>query len=261
MAVKRRPVQARRVRRFEMERPSVVAVLNEGAAWTATNAQRVPGLALALTALAMLVYLFASPQFYVYKADVTGTQRLSADQVYQTSAVDMSSVFFLAPRAIEVRLLEALPGLEDVRVALGLPARLHIAVVEKQASIVWEAGEQSLLADEQGVIIGAGSAGPEALHIRAIEGAPPATGQALDRAVLETALGLSDLLGGARSFEYSPRQGIGWRTEQGWPVYFGVGGDPNQLVAAMRAVMADIKRQGLRPQFLDVSVPGRPFYR
>jgi len=260
MATRRRPTQARRVRRLEMERPNIVAVINEGAAWTTWNAQRVPGLVLAASAFVLLAYLFASPRFFVYGAEVTGTRLLSAEQVYQASGADMNSIFFLSPRAMEARMLQALPALQQVKVSLGLPAELHIRVVEKTVRYVWEAGGQSFLADEQGVVIGTGTAGPDALHIRAGEGAPPVAGQALDAAVLDTARSLSDLLG-ARSFEYSTRQGIGWRSAQGWPVYFGLGGDLAQKVAVMRTLSADLARQGVKPQFLDVSVPGRPFYR
>jgi len=243
-----------------MERPNIVAVINEGAAWTTLNVQRVPGLALAVSAFVLLMYLFASPQFFVYGADVVGTRLLSTDQVFQASGADMTSIFFLSPAAMEERLLEALPALQQVKVSLGLPAQLHIRVVEKNVRFVWEVEGQGYLADERGVIIGRGTA-PDAVHIRASEGAAPAAGQTLEVAVLDTVRGLSDLLGGARSFEYSPRQGVGWRSEQGWPVYFGLGGDLAQKVAVMRALSADLARQGVKPQFLDVSVPGRPFYR
>jgi len=260
MATRRRPAQARRVRRFEMERPNIVAVINEGAAWTTVNAQRMPGLVLAASAFVLLAYLFASPRFFVYGAEVTGTHLLSAEQVYQASGADMNSIFFLAPRAMEARLLKTLPALERAKVSLGLPAVLHIRVVEKTVRYVWEVAGQSFLADERGVVIGTGTAGPDALHIRASEGAAPTSGQALDTAVLDTARGLSELLG-TKTFEYSSRQGIGWRSGQGWPVYFGLGGDLAQKVAVMRTLSADLARQGVKPQFLDVSVPGRPFYR
>ncbi len=261
MATRRRPVQARRVRRLEMDRPNIVAVINEGAAWTALNAQRVPGLALAVAALVLLAYLFGSPSFFVYGAEVTGAGLVPAEQVYQASGADMSSIFFLSTSEIEAKLLEALPALQQVKVSLGLPAELHIRVVEKRVRFVWEVAGQAYLADEKGVIVGTGAAAPDAVRIRVSEGAAPATGQVLDAAVLQTAWGLSELLPGARSFEYSPRQGIGWRSEQGWPVYFGLGGDLAQKVAVMRALAADLARQGVKPQFLDVSVPGRPFYR
>ncbi len=257
---RRRRMQARRVRRFEMERPSVVAVINEGAAWTAGNAQRVPGLALTAVALCALVYLFASPQFFVYGAQVSGNERLSAQQVYDASGTDMMSIFFVAPRAVEERLLATLPGLRQARVALQLPARIEIGVQEKRARFVWEVAGESCLADEAGVVIGTGEAPGDAVRIRVPESVVPAEGESLDRAVLATAERLSELLG-VRTFEYTTRQGIGLRTEQGWPVYFGVGDDLPQKVAVMRTVAAELAQEGVTPEFLDVSVPARPYYR
>ncbi len=261
MATRRRHVQARRVRRFEMERPSVVAVINEGASWTTVNAHRLPGLVLTVAALAVLCYLFVSPQFFVYEAQISGNQRLSTEQVYRASGADMNSIFFVEPRAVRERLLAGLPGLDEVRVALRLPAQVEIRVAEKQARFVWEAGGEPWLVDASGVIIGSGDAPPEAVHIRALEeGVVPGEGQALDSAVLDTAEQLSALLG-ARTFEYTPGQGVGWRTEQGWTVHFGVGGDLAGKVAVMRAVTAELEQNGITPQFLDVSVAGRPYYR
>lgn len=256
---RRRHAQARRMRRFEMERPSVVAVINSGAAWTTVNAQRLPGLALALGSLIVLAFLFTGPQFFVYDAGVSGQQRLSAEQVYQASGIDTNSIFFLAPRVVEARLLAALPGLHSARVALNLPARVEISVVEKEARFAWVVSGVTYLADERGLIIGSGEA-PGALLIRADESAAPVEGQALDEAVLSTVVGLSQILG-AREFEYSPGQGVSWRTEQGWPVCFGVGGDLAGKVAVMRTVAAELESQGFEPEFLDVSVASRPFYR
>lgn len=258
---RRRYAQARRVRRFEMERPTVRAIVQEGASWATLNTQRLPGLALALVCLFIAAFLFTDSRFFVYDAEVTGNRYVSADAVYAASGADTLSIFFVSPEAIRQRILEQLPGLADVRVAVDLPGRLCVAVTERKVQFVWEAEGQVYLADEGGTILGGAEAPMDALRIRCTEGCALAPGQALDPAVLETVSTLSGLLGAARTFEYSPVDGVCWRNGRGWLIRFGVGGDLLQKVAVMQSITADLADKGIEPQFLDVGVPSRPYYR
>lgn len=260
-APRKRYAQARRVRRFELERPTVWAVISEGTTWTAVNARRMPGLVLIIACLLLMVVLFNDPRFFVYSAEVLGNQHLPAERIYEATGVDMHSVFFIAPGVVRQRLLEHLPGLQEARVSLDLPARLRIQVVERQVRFAWEVDGQRYLADDRGTVLSSGEMPPEALLIRASEVSAPVAGQALDLAVLDTVVRLNQILGAQPEFEYSPRLGIGWRTEQGWPVYVGVGGDLAEKVAVMRSMSAELAQKGIQPQFLDVGVPSRPYYR
>ncbi len=258
--VRRRP-QARKMRRFETERPTVRAIVREGTDWAGLHWQRLPGLALALSCLVLIVFLFSDPRFFVYSSEVTGCALVPAANIYEASGADTSSIFFVAPGEVRRRLLERFPGLEEARVAVGLPAVLRIRVVERQVRFVWEAEGQTWLADAKGVILGRGSSPGGMLYIRCTEGCTAAAGQQLDPAVLEAVASLSRLLGGRLQFEYSLGHGVSWRSEQGWPVYFGTGADLPLKVAVMQSMLADLEANGIQPQFLDVSVPSRPFYR
>jgi len=148
-----------------------------------------------------------------------------------------------------------------VRVAVALPARLTVRVAERSVAYAWEVSGQTYLADDRGVVLGAGAPPAGALRIKAGDGQAPAAGQALDLPVLQTAAALSPLLGGNLNFEYTPDSGIIWQSPEGWPVRFGVGGDLPAKVAVMRSMSAQLAQQGVAPQFLDVNVPSRPFYR
>ena len=258
---RRRYAQSRSMRRFETERPTVRAIVKDGAAWANLNVQRLPGLALTLGCLLLLLFLFSEPRFFVYGAQVSGNRALSAEAIYEASGVDMNSIFFIAPRLVQQRLLERFPSLGGVQVALGLPAQVKIHVVERQARFVWEVGDQSYLVDARGAVVGTGDGPPGVLRIRCAEGCTPPDEQMLDPAVLDTAMQLSQLLGGQQSLGYSSRFGLSVRTEHGWLVYFGVGGDLPQKVAVMRSLLAELVSSGIEPQFIDVGVPSRPYYR
>jgi cell division septal protein FtsQ len=249
------------MRRFETERPAVRAIVKDGTAWAALNAERLPGLVLTLGCLLLLLFLFSDSRFFVYGVQVKGDSSLPADAVYQASGVDAHSVFFIAPSQVAQRLLAGFPSLKTARVALGLPAQVSIHLEERQAQFVWQAGGQAYLVDERGTVVGTGDAPPSAVLIRCSEGCAPPDEQALDTAVLDTAMQLSQILGGQRSFDYSPRFGVSVRTEQGWLVHFGVGGDLAQKVAVMQSLQAELASNGIQAQFLDVGVPSRPYYR
>jgi cell division septal protein FtsQ len=258
---RRRYQQARKLRRFENERPSVRAVVREGTAWTTVNVQRMPGLVVMVACVLIVGYLFLNPRFFVYEASVTGNTLLAAEPIYRAAGADSSSIFFLAPSVIEKRIVAQFPGLAEAKVALTLPGRMAIGVKERKVQYAWEAAGQTYLADERGVVLGSGQAPVDAYLIRTTEGTAPTQGQPLDVAVLETASGLSAQLGGQRSFVYTPKLGVGWRTEQGWTVYFGVGGDLAQKVAVMRTMATQLAQAGTKLQYLDVGTPSRPYYR
>jgi len=258
VAARRRPSQARRMRRLETDHVGGRMVIGHSVAWVAVNGQRLPGLALAIGCLLILAFLFSDPRFYVYEAQITGCRLLPAQEIYAASGVDMVSIFFVSSRTVRDRLLERFPGLQKVEVSLMLPARVGIRVAERQIRFVWRAGGQDYLADERGTVLGVGVAPADVFVIRSAEDAVPAQ---LDEGVLATVVGLSQLLGGERSFDYSSRFGISWRSERGWLVHFGVGGDLAEKVAVMRSMLAQLAQEGVTPQFLDVGVPSRPYYR
>ncbi len=258
---RRRPApQARKVRRLEVNSAGVRAVVRQGTAWTAVNVQKLPGLLLAIASLALLIFFFADPRFYVYRAQVVGNRLLSAEDIYRDSGIDQVSVFFVAPHAVQARLLSRFDGLAQARVALGLPAQVAVRVVERPVRYAWEVAGQTYLADDRGVVLGVGAPPIDVLHIHATEGQPPAVGDTLDLSALQTATALSPLLGGDLNFDYSPRFGIMWHAPEGWLVHFGLGGDLPAKVAVMRSMLAQSAGQGGTPEFLDVTVPSRPFY-
>ncbi len=258
---RRRHSQARRVRRLEMERPTVRAVVRGGASWAALNTQRLPGMALALASLVVAGLLFADPRFYVYGAQVSGNHVVPSEAIYEASGADMHSVFFLSPSTMRRQLLEALPALADARVSIDLPSRLCIRVDEKIARFVWEAGDQSYLVDSEGTILGGAGAPDDAFRVHCTEGDLPAVGGKFDPDVLAAIEELSQLLGGVRLFDYSARYGVCWQNGRGWLVRFGVAGDLARKVAVMQSLSAELTDQGIEPQFLDVGNPSRPYYQ
>ena len=260
-AVRRRYTQARRMRRFENERPTMGVIVQQGATWATVNAQRLPGLALVVACLAFFGCLFGDVRFYVYGAEVSGNRLLPEQALYEASGLEGMSVFFVSTDQVRQRLLSAFPNLADVRVSLALPARASLQVSERTVAMAWEAGGQTVLTDARGNLLGSGQAPADGIVVRVWEGETfPFNGQGLDLAAVETIIGLSRALG-ARSFEYSAHMGVAWRSAEGWPVYFGIGGDIGQKVAVMNEMLDELRAKGIHPEWLNVGVPSRPYYK
>ncbi|MGQ9681106.1 MAG: cell division protein FtsQ/DivIB [Anaerolineae bacterium] len=249
------------MRRFEAENPSVGVIVRQSAAWATLNSQRLPGLVLTLACLAFFGCLFGDGRFYVYGAEVSGNRMLPEQVLYEASGLDGMSVFFVSREQVRQRLLSTFPNLADVHISLGLPAQVRLRVSERAVAMAWEVGGQTVLADAQGRLLGSGQAPADGIMVRVSAGGTlPLSGQSLDLAAVETIIGLSQRLG-ARSFEYSERMGVAWRSAEGWPVYFGIGGDLGQKVAVMGEMLDELRAKGAHPEWLSVAVPSRPYYK
>ena len=50
-------------------------------------------------------------------------------------------------------------------------------------------------------------------------------------------------------------------SEGGWLVYLGVGDDMGLKLAILEALETDLRKQGIRPAYIDLRYPQRPTYR
>ncbi|MDY0059233.1 MAG: FtsQ-type POTRA domain-containing protein [Myxococcota bacterium] len=120
-------------------------------------------------------YWDTTPYFRLRSLEITGEQRIGEEEVRSWAGLDEHThVMKLDPREVERR-LEAHPRVADARVAVELPGRVTIHIVErKPAALVLLDGLQ--LADEHGVVF-APSAG------RGEERLPVITGLGAERSL------------------------------------------------------------------------------
>lgn len=142
--------------------------------------RRVVAVLVLLAQVALLVLALTLPAFQVKSPQVTGLRLLRTADVLTAAAVPRQSVFTLDSDAVRRR-VEALPWVQSVTVTTGLPASLHIAVVERPALLrVRRDGEDTLLAGSGATMpVSAAAAAPAAaatalLDDRAGSPQPPA---------------------------------------------------------------------------------------
>lgn len=108
--------------------------------------RRAVAVLLLLAQVVLLVLALTLPVFQVKSPEVSGLRLLRPADVLSAAAVPRQSVFTLDSDAVRRR-VEALPWVQSATVTTGLPASLHIEVVERSALLrVRRDGQDTLLA-------------------------------------------------------------------------------------------------------------------
>jgi len=216
---------------------------------------------LLLLVLGWAVYtIFASPDFYVYGAEVQGNTVVTPEEVYAASELEGMSIFWINPDEVAAR-VEQLPNVKSARVRLRLPARVTIAIEERTPELVWQTGDARWWVDAEGTVVPPRADLPGALTIIDTDGQPVSPGQQLDPSILAAARSLHRLLPELPVMHYSRATGISFTTGEGWPVYLGDGENMDAKLSILVALRKELLARGVSPEFIDVRFVERPFYR
>jgi cell division septal protein FtsQ len=212
-------------------------------------------------ALGWLSYqLFAREAFYVYEARLVDNQLVPAEEIYQNSGLEGMSIFWINPAQVEAAIV-SLPNIKEAKVHCGLPNRVTIKVVERQPQVIWQQGENRYWVDEEGTVLPARGELAEATVIVDLDEHPLQPGDRIDPLVIAGAQKLRSLLPELATVQYTSHTGLSFQSEQGWPVYLGQGGDIEQKVAIMKAMLQEIAAKGIHPQFIDLRFKESPYYK
>jgi cell division protein FtsQ len=227
--------------------------------WQARGA-KLSGLVV-LALLGWAVYtLFTDPVFFVYGAEIRGNIALSAYEIYATSDIDSQSIFWLNPAEVVER-VTSLPNIKSATVSIVLPARVVIEVIERRPEILWQTGETVWWVDHEGMIVPPKGDVTGMLRIVDDDQQPLEPGYQIDPNIVEGAQTLRMLVSEVSVIRYSRLQGLTVSTPEGWPVYLGDGREIKAKLVVLTALLADLKERNIRPTFVDVRDPLRPFYK
>jgi cell division septal protein FtsQ len=243
-------------------RPSSRRASARSLSGVASAGSRVLALLLALSMVGVLIWFFVDYRFFVYSVSVEGTDLVSAENVYQASALDELSVFYVNRMKAADRVRDTLTAIESASVKCVLPAHVQVRVRERVVAYQWHSGGYAHLVDEEGVVLGLdGSLDQDLIAIHDRDGGPLVAGDQIDADVLRAVRQLRALLPEARVFEYSGATGITLTAEQGMVIHFGDGRDVQTKVASMKALLGKIASAGDTAQFIDVRFVDSPYYR
>jgi cell division septal protein FtsQ len=212
--------------------------------------------------VAAVYLLLTAPAFKVARVEATGQNLLSYSEIVQSSGVLGANVFTLDRR----RVADAVSGLGTLRtvdVAVALPNVVRIAVVEYEPRYVWQAGAESYLVDERGVVLGAARGQPTLPAVREPDGAARKRGDRVPLGTLQVAARLASVwpsrLGQAPVSEYGPN-GLVLVTKE-WRAELGDGANLEAQVLALGAVLDQVKENDKEFSFVDLRSAERPYYK
>lgn len=218
------------------------------------------GLTLIFVLGAMLCYLFSSPLFFVWEAEVIGTRWLNAEQVYSAAGVEGYSIFYIDPRRVSA-VVERLPSVARAQIICGLPARVVIRVEERQPAAIWQAQGIQYWVDHSGVLFPRAADLEDPVIIVDQGPADRAPGQQVDARAVVAATGLNNLVPGARIFGYTETDGLSFDLPSGQRVLVPVDCEPEKVAASVTSLQTYMAQEGIAARLIDLRYRNRAVWR
>ncbi|MDK2981812.1 MAG: cell division protein FtsQ [Chloroflexota bacterium] len=252
---------------------------------------------LSLVLVAALSYFvltaFRSPEYRVSTVEISGLQRLNADEVLGSLNLTGQHIFAVQPGAVAEAIADAYPELRDIRVSVSLPARVTISAVERQPMFTWKMKDTSMWVDTEGYLIPARGEAPEMLTISA-DGLPTyqldedlrelgtskiiqdksirkpgqspmlffAQTKHIDSNLLVAVLQLNAWMPNETTLLYQQQRGLGWSDARGWDVYVGQKLESiNDKMVMYETIVRNLEKEGINPSVVSVEFLNAPYYR
>lgn len=208
--------------------------------WDASHAGA--GLLL-VAALALLIYVFASGDFYVYAADIPAAAYTPPAAAFAAAGIAEQSIFYLDAGQIAAN-VATLPHVRSAGVRLSLPNRVHIDLQERQPAIHYQVLGASHWIDDEGVIMPVVTPKEGLIKLIDDEAAATQDAQQLDAAILQAVLYIHSTLPQVTIFRYQKPYGLYFFSPEGWRVNLGEAADMDAKLKRWEAVRSQIAAEG-----------------
>lgn len=217
--------------------------------------------------IGVIGYTSMSEEFFVYSAEIGGTQHLDAQEIYEAAGVHEQNIFWIRPDDVADRISQ-IHGIKSVRVQVRLPARVIIEVEERQPAMVWRVKVQSKdwWLDEEGVVLpyGGDAHAPGVIFVVDESDRFLEEGDRVDpEDIVVSVKQLAEALPQAEFFAYEGERGLSFdlRTQRGhWPVYVGTSDDLTRKIQVVQALDAYLAQRNIVPHHFDVRRADHPVY-
>lgn len=195
--------------------------------------------------------------FALRSLTISGNVHVSAAEVARVAGLDpRTNVLWLSSGAVTGR-LKSDPWIRDVRVSRTLPSAVSVTVVERTPVAIL-AGSR-LLVSSDGVVLGPADATTRLPVIEGPRGHVGSAGLPSDLPALRVAASLpKDLATKLLRVGSSPSGDLALTLRDGTKVVFGDAEQAQAKAAALQALLRWMGRTGIRPAYIDVSVPMAP---
>lgn len=212
---------------------------------------------------AILALFFVTGSFYIRSVSVSGLNYLTKEEIFTYTELANMHIFWVNPDEVRQNILRA-PSIADVRVTLGWPPNMvRIVVDEREPVMIWEYNGEVNWVDLQGRLLVEQEQRENLLRVSVVATGFESDlqiGEQVPTNVVHGALQLRDLLPNISTFLYHPTNGLGYRTESGWEVWFGVGTNMIEKYFVYQSIAEDLRSRGIQPGQINVTNPDAPYY-
>ena len=229
---------------------------------------------LLVVGLASLIYLaWTDPAFQVKAIQVKGLQRLDNQEITAVAGVVGEQIFLVQPEKIQQALQASFPELASVAVAIKIPTKVEVEVVERQPMLVWVQNEQTLWVDASGMAFPPRGDDDPSVRVEAVNWPAPSTGesdaelgnaatQLLSVDMVNAILRVKEEAPKKTPLVYDSQHGLGWKDSRGWEVFFGTDVEEIDMkLYVYKAIVKRLKKDQIRPELISVEFVHAPFYR
>ncbi len=219
----------------------------------------------------VIYFAWTLPAFRVVTANITGNQRVSADEINGVLGSAGQPIFTLLPADMESRLRINYPELASVKVAVSLPNTITVNVVERQPIILWQQNGGYTWIDASGVAFRPRGVADNLISVTALAAPAPGLPSTSDQLspipylsmdLLKAVKTLAASLPSGTAMIYDPRNGLGWDDGRGWQVFFGSNAKDMALkLQVYQSLVTSLASRGITPAFISVQYVNAPYYR
>jgi cell division protein FtsQ len=220
---------------------------------------------------AALYLAWTLPMFRATVAQVTGNQRITADEINAVLESAGQPIFTILPSDLEQRIRRNYPEVASAEVTLALPNIVSINIAERQAVILWQQNNAYTWVDKNGVAFHPRGSADKLISVNALAAAPagqPSANDALaptpyiSEDMVKAIQILAPSVPSGATLTYDPRYGLGWSDSHGWQAYFGSDSkDMNMKLLVYKSLVNSLLQRGVYPVFISVQYPNAPYYR
>ena len=210
----------------------------------------------------LLALIFLTDIFFVRSIAVSNLRYMTREEVFSYADIANMHVLWVEPEAVRQRLL-TYPTVASAQVRLSLPPNMvNITIQEREPALVWEQNSVAVWVDIQGNVMAQREERPDLVRIQVNDplfDGPLGESRQLDTDIVIGVLQLQELLPDVGVWNYDSVKGLGYQTENGWDVWFGIGANMPEKLKIYDAIASDIIARGIQTREINIVDPDAPF--
>lgn len=233
--------------------------------------------------------------FKVSSIEISGTERITPEEVQAVLNVSQQPIFTVIPEEITQKISHAFPEFMNINISAVFPNKVTISVKERKPILAWKMSNAIFWVDEQGVIIPARGNADGLLTIESpslpffSQMNPENESEPLiekyqekkdywklprysmvwfeyhryiDPGLMNAIVQLNLHIPAERTFLFDPHRGLGWNDAHGWKIFVGLDLERiNEKMLAYERIVSELTSQGIHPSLVSVEYLHAPYYR